>query len=717
MLDSHQHARQQQQQQQNQHWHIPTHAQVPYSMDTGYGQHAFTTYDTSFQTSPSEYTTQHSLIDPASFEANLHAGVNVTMASAMNVGMSMDNVYTTMALTNPMTTGLQPNLDLGLSLPWSSDLSNLYDYEIPGMIAPQHQLAGSPVAGSETYTSETISLRSWEYVEHPDHQTDAIFHPSLTLHPRTFSDSSASDNEQHSRASLDGFVDVAHSISSPSNDSAGELGYSDQDYHNESIRRSSPTVLPGPVVIPQPKNNTQTGSSPPQRSPISPTSRGGRPRKSTNASKTWTSSSKGITKKTPATSPPKDGEKRVGRRKGPLREDQRKQASEIRKLGACIRCRFLKKTCDPGNPCNGCQPSHARLWMVPCTRIDIKDLGYFVKDWKADYDRHICLAFSVANIKAMSEKEEMLCVTHGYGPVLVVPAREVYVRDDRVFGVDWVEADHNGVMSAHGVETAQLAIGKQGISNAMVGTYLDQHIDDNFEGFVDDFFMGSPFFPEILKIVHRYWLKEKTPVIRTALKFVVAYNLTQAVCLMKPVGEKQENLPGAIPIESHYHGRVAAPVMINFSVKCAMAEQWRALQQEVLQELSTLYTRVYSKDKLKHWPTIFMIASVLLVVWEEMQFDCHYRIPDEHIVNKFCREMIDTPVGVVIGLFSAISQKIPSFLEWDTPKHKESLNSEPSVCKVMEEVRDEIKRNGRIILILILPLLTLCSRAISEVSE
>ncbi|KAI5295053.1 hypothetical protein KEM56_005724, partial [Ascosphaera pollenicola] len=41
--------------------------------------------------------------------------------------------------------------------------------------------------------------------------------------------------------------------------------------------------------------------------------------------------------------PPK---KRIGKRTGPLKPDQRKQASEIRKLRACLRCKFLKKTCD-----------------------------------------------------------------------------------------------------------------------------------------------------------------------------------------------------------------------------------------------------------------------------------------------------------------------------------------------------------------------------------
>ena len=54
---------------------------------------------------------------------------------------------------------------------------------------------------------------------------------------------------------------------------------------------------------------------------------------------------------------------------------------------------------------------------------------------------------------------------------------------------------------------------------------------------------------------------------------------------------------------------------------------WRELQKDVLEELSALYSSVYSGDKLKNWPTIFMLACILLAVWEEMQFDSHYRTP------------------------------------------------------------------------------------------
>jgi len=132
--------------------------------------------------------------------------------------------------------------------------------------------------------------------------------------------------------------------------------------------------------------------------------------------------------------------------------------------------------------------------------------------------------------------------------------------------------------------------------------------------------------------------------------------------------------------------------MINFQVKCALADMWRELQKEVLEELSSLYQSVYSGDKLKNWPTIFMLAAILLAVWELIQFDCNYRVPDVGSVNKFCAEMEGTPVGVIVGLFSAISQKLPVFTEWDTRKHHHLLNSNPAVCDAMTEVRAHVTK-------------------------
>ena len=64
------------------------------------------------------------------------------------------------------------------------------------------------------------------------------------------------------------------------------------------------------------------------------------------------------------------------------------------------------------------------------------------------------------------------------------------------------------------------------------------------------------------------------------------------------------------------------------------------------------------------------------------------------MVDKFCTDMETTPVGVIVGLFQTISQKLPAFSEWDTSKHHMALNSNPAVCDAMEEVRDHVTLHG-----------------------
>lgn len=251
-----------------------------------------------------------------------------------------------------------------------------------------------------------------------------------------------------------------------------------------------------------------------------------------------------------------------------------------------------------------------------------------MKDWKADYERHVTLGFSVGNIKGFSDIERTLFITHGYGQMLPVTAREVYVRDERCFNLDWVEST-NRIPNQFELTTAKLSAGMEGISTAMLSDYLDRHIDGNgsFEKFVDDYFDGTPFLTEMLKTAFRYYFRTKLPVIRKALKLILAYNLTLHVTMVEGIGEAEDFVGKVVDETSKYNGKIMAPVMINFQIKCAMANMWRELQKDVLEELSALYSSVYSGDKLKNWPTIFILASILLAVWEEMQFDCHYRVP------------------------------------------------------------------------------------------
>jgi hypothetical protein len=643
------------------------------------------------------------------------------------------NINTSQALMNSMSMGAPFNImttttmDMPPSMhtapfqmtDFQHEFTNINSHDFSTTSHPASVSTGSPGEQWMEIRSLSSSDNGWVDIGHHRNSYDfsdtsaIIFNPAQSLHIRTNSDSTTSNHSDvpRSAGSLGSFEEIHFPIHSPQSENNLELVHShsrsdncnhghshshshslsfDQDFANyispnQSV--SPPMTRIEPVI----KQSASSSTSPTSSAVSSPPAR--RRKSPTTATPTGAKPAKTIVKKTPAHTTKKDttGEKRVGRRRGPLRPDQRQQAHEIRKLRACLRCKFLKKTCDKGDPCAGCQPSHARLWQVPCTRIDIKDIAFFMKDWKADYERHVSLGFSIGNIKGFSPHERLIYVTHGYGQYLPIMAREVYVRDEKCFGVDWHET-LNGLHFE--INTAKLSAGMEGISRAMLSDYLDRHLDGGFEKFVDEYFEGTYFVTELLKTAYRYYCREKLPVIRKALKLVIAYNLTLHVTMVEGLGD--DETPGKVEDQSSkFCGTTIAPVMINFQVKCALADMWRELQKDVLEELSSLYQSVYSGDKLKNWPTIFMLAAILLAVWELIQFDCSYRVPDQAAVHKFCADMEGTPVGVIVGLFSAISQKLPSFAEWDTRKHHHLLNSNPAVCDAMTEVRGHVTKYGK----------------------
>ncbi|EEA20174.1 hypothetical protein TMatcc_000153 [Talaromyces marneffei ATCC 18224] len=665
------------------------HTQVPYPHVETTGPQFTSSFGVPLQASPVDFL-------PAS-----------QAAASLDAGSLLDGSY--LSLSAPVDISMPftyPEFQELMTFP--SGLPDLTSY---GSIAHNIPESSSP---TDTYL-EVRSLTSsssdngWATVDHRaiDHfHTDhALFiNPTQTLHDRSLSESSYSDFEPN-RASWGSWVDVQHPISSPGSDHLDliynpavdrRISLDHASHGSVSPVAVSPVAIVRPIPVPSKKVTSPSHSprSSTSSSSSSPSSSSPPARKNTRKSPIAAKTAETKVRKQSQAGKPETTEKRIGKRKGPLKPDQRKQASEIRKLRACLRCKFLKKTCDKGEPCAGCQPSHARLWQVPCTRIDIKEIGYFMKDWKADYERHVTLGFSVGNIKGFSEQERVLFVTHGYGEILPINAREVFVRDEECFNMDWCETVERE-MGHYQVSTMKFSAGIEGISHSKLSDYLDRHIDGNgsYEKFVDDYFDGTPFLTQMLKTAFRYYFRTKLPVIRKALKLILAYNLTLSVTMVEGIGEDEDFL-GKIEGEgSRFRGKTMAPVMINFQIKCAMANMWRELQKDVLEELSALYSSVYSGDRLKNWPTIFILATILLAVWEEMQFDCHYRVPDVSAVDKFCHDMESTPVGVIVGLFQAISQKLPAFTDWETSKHHQLLASNPDVCQTMTEVRHHVKQH------------------------
>jgi hypothetical protein len=143
--------------------------------------------------------------------------------------------------------------------------------------------------------------------------------------------------------------------------------------------------------------------------------------------------------------------------------------------------------------CAECEPTNPRLGQVPCTRIDIKEFGFFTKDWDADYVCHVTLISSANNITGFSGSERTPWITRGYGEMMPVKAREVYVHNDKCFTIHWTKTT-NQKPTEFELTTARLSAGLGGISTPLLSDYLDRHIDSpgRYEKFVDDYFDDNP---------------------------------------------------------------------------------------------------------------------------------------------------------------------------------------------------------------------------------
>ncbi|KAJ8608314.1 hypothetical protein MRB53_039736 [Persea americana] len=389
-----------------------------------------------------------------------------------------------------------------------------------------------------------------------------------------------------------------------------------------------------------------------------------------------------------------------GKRSGPLSLDKREAASQIRKLGACLRCKFLKKTCDPQDICQGCKPSHVRLWTVPCTRLDVRDLHYFMKHYNSDYGRHLTNWTAMDNLKSLDPDEFDLFISHGYDVILPLRVRTVTVRNQKAYEMSWTEV-HDGLTEHKSTQTANLAIGADGISDSVLHNYLESHLNEQFDAFLDANWTPDTFLHQMLRIAQRYWLETRNRPVYNALKMLVAYLLTTRITMVEGAAFVDGKI---VDQDSRFTGRTLAPNLVNFAVKKQLSEIWRESHEAVLQDLSKLYTGVYTGDKVKNWPVILMITTIILSLWELMQFDVHYHTVETgkaggSVISKaaaddFCREMEATPLGVVVGLFAAISQKMPPLREWQQEKHSGLVSPEPAVVQIMNETCGLAHKNG-----------------------
>lgn len=318
-------------------WHLPATTttststapgpQTGYSLNTTFPQQFTDGYAMPYQMSPTDFIQSQPELDTAfAIENSCFSMMNPSTTTTW----SSQPVHTD-HMDFPLNTARLANMNLQQqTFPDGSPTDN---FEIRSLTSSGSENGWKPSERRPPSLNSPLS----------DGQTGGALYIGQIPHEPTFSESSFSEIEFPLQTAWNNYT-IFDPLSSPESESVTDKDYHHipfpfdrtQDQDEERGLSSSPVLISASTVMPI-DIKTQT---PPQRSPIStgrssPQKR--RQRKDTNPKNK-------ATIRRPSQVQKPETEKKVGRRKGPLRPEQRKQACEIRKLGACLRCRFLKKT-------------------------------------------------------------------------------------------------------------------------------------------------------------------------------------------------------------------------------------------------------------------------------------------------------------------------------------------------------------------------------------
>ena len=139
--------------------------------------------------------------------------------------------------------------------------------------------------------------------------------------------------------------------------------------------------------------------------------------------------------------------------------------------------------------------------------------------------------------------------------------------------------------------------------------YLDQHLDEGFESFMDSSRISTPLTQQFLRVARDYLNHDEHSFLRSGLRLVVAHNLTF------------HNTTFILSENSLHVDNVADTTLqgIHNDFKLKLQLQWRKLHQEVLEGLSTLFDG-FAHEGFDDYDMVLLLSGIMLIIWEKMEF-------------------------------------------------------------------------------------------------
>ncbi|CAK7270899.1 hypothetical protein SEPCBS57363_004341 [Sporothrix epigloea] len=355
-------------------------------------------------------------------------------------------------------------------------------------------------------------------------------------------------------------------------------------------------------------------------------------------------------------------------RKGPLAEEVKENALQVRRAGACFCCHSRKVKCDAQLPCKNCIKLTTHLPQAICWRFDDFLGPLFPTLIRSHFRKDNMATFISENIDSFyGDTSHTIHLSSG----LAFNA-ELEVRNVRIFRPVHASSalQHAHLQSANNLLQVSLgnslpmaldlsenlavaALSQQEKIKKALRTYVDTIIkEDAYVDTVTERLRGSELPKKILTITRNFYLKTNSPIVKQALYIYTMQYMMMHHLVITDQSLKNLLLAGHIFPASTFH----TSRLLNRQIKAILDE----LMQEEVDKLFRMFTRELKPKARMAWATclaaflifcLFMESTGLsidnyVITENQISLDNKLRaIPDfsRAVVVKLSRELENLP--------------------------------------------------------------------------
>ncbi|KAG5749091.1 hypothetical protein H9Q70_008251 [Fusarium xylarioides] len=384
----------------------------------------------------------------------------------------------------------------------------------------------------------------------------------------------------------------------------------------------------------------------------------------------------------------------------PNDDQRRKEIAQVRKQGACLRCRLQSLKCDKETPCSECVrvSGKVRLCKAICERFNIRESIAF-RIGNSKFNQETATVRPYPNWTPSSTPRVMTLMRPGqvssnWPKGNGVPTLQVLVREFSPSAADvtaerWRSGQQEVILELPAYSS---------FDNQATTTALLDWVDNNFQYYArdmtsqtGDFLIGATF-DEAL----RYVPKNPNSVVKSALQLWVGARMAQEFFCV--VENNDFNIDVVDDANSIHHGQCPVPPVLDHQLDVLMIQEMVRIKDQIMSEIERILKGRYSRSK---WFEVYLTIFVLLA---NLHYQGKQNILGEaykSISYKFMQRYVFSAQSLVSHFRYGLKGPVPFTLDWDKENvkklgelDKDGVKYVKYVSVIVQRRMDEFRENA-----------------------